>query len=129
MRQPNQHGLVGHVPTSNATAISGGAYHSNFPSGIRFIHALTRPHIQTGSRVSPGKVTTVELSDRYIDEGSFTSGMSFNFRFSFAVLLKINRKPELLEPPVSHSKQRTGPLINRELLGTPSFCAKGASCR
>src|ERR1700683_4565723 len=120
MPHHNQPGLVGHVPPSNSPAISGGAYLSNFTAGIRFSPALTRPPMQTGFRVSPGKVTTLGLSDRYDDEGTFTAYMAPNVRFSFVFLAKINRKPELIEPPVSHSKQRTGYPINRKLLGTPS---------
>jgi hypothetical protein len=34
-----------------------------------------------------------------------------------AEVAKINRKPKLLEPPVSYSKQRTEPQINRKLSG------------
>jgi hypothetical protein len=43
------------------------------------------------------------------------------FHFHFANSRKINRKPELLEPPVSYRKQRTGPPINRKLFQPPCF--------
>jgi hypothetical protein len=39
-------------------------------------------------------------------------------RHFFAIFVKINRKPHLLEMAISHRKQRTGTQINRQLSGT-----------
>jgi DNA-binding transcriptional ArsR family regulator len=53
-----------------------------------------------------------------VDKGMPT-GVPLYFRLFFAFIVEINRKPGKLEHLVSHSKQRTGPQINRKLLGVP----------
>jgi DNA-binding transcriptional ArsR family regulator len=55
------------------------------------------------------------------------TGFPLYFRFFFAFIVKINREPELIELPVSNSKQRTGDQINRQLYATPLIPILGLS--
>jgi dTMP kinase len=48
---------------------------------------------------------------------------------AMAISVEINRKPELLERLVSHSKQRAVPKINRKLSGTSAYRRKGFTGR
>ena len=51
-----------------------------------------------------------------------SSNVSSSLRPPAARTRKINRDIKLLEPPVSHSKQRAAPQINRDISATPRVC-------
>jgi hypothetical protein len=138
MREQNQSG-----PTTKATPSSPSSpgtlprfYRSLAPISRRDQSPHFRPYIvgcffavigasfQSETSLSQSKSAAIELANRCIFGGSSVKGISSHLRFVFSLPVKINRKPELLETLVSHSKQRIGTPINRKLFQgsyTPFF--------
>jgi hypothetical protein len=65
--------------------------------------------------VSYRKQSILTFSNRYNHRGSLAAEFPPNLRSPLAFSTEINRHTELIEPPVSHSKQRTAPQINRHI--------------
>jgi hypothetical protein len=121
MRQQNQRAAAGNGEPLNTPTVP---RRTLCPGGAEFIHllcALIGTPVKTEFPVSYRKQKTGVHSNRYAFMGSFTAELlrpsvvrtHLSFRFLFDSPAKINRHTELIESPVSHSKQRTALQINR----------------
>jgi hypothetical protein len=121
MHQEDQLEFTGEARRSIAPYLSAGFRHFGCIQSDRFFHAITSAHMRTGFLASHRNQTIAAHSIGYKSVGSSEAELRpkairrahRNLRFLFGHHAKINRHTELIESPVSHSKQRTGYPINR----------------